>query len=155
MNKTSVGRQDGIRPSFTSPRQPALVLLSLIFLAAVFGWPSPLVKSAGAYEFRPQGWELPNIYGADRYQDVMTDIDKNVPGDETRVERFHTPDGGRVFRFSHRGNVFSYEVDHDRKDPMDFKIVDLDGDGIFAIRTSPYDEYPLPPWTRERSFPGY
>jgi hypothetical protein len=100
-----------------------------------------------AHEFNPQGWPLPNIYGATRYSDSYIDFDPSIPGKETRLEKFNTIDGGRVYRYSHEGRIFSYEVDHDRNDPLDFEIVDRDGDGLFEIRQSPYNEYPLPFWT--------
>lgn len=107
------------------------------------------VDSAGAYEYSTLGWEKPKMYGALRYGDEQIDFDKNVPGDETRLEKFKTTDGGRIFRYSHNGRVFSYEVDHDEEEPMDYEIVDMNGSGLFEIKQSPYSEYPLPKWTRE------
>lgn len=122
-----------------------LILLSCLLVQAVV-----LIlihSSAAAREFNPQGWRKPDVFGARRYSDKTVDLDYNIPGEETRVEKFRTPKGGRIFRYSHAGNIFSYEVDHDLKEPMDYEIVDFDGDGVFEIMQSPYDEYSLPPWT--------
>lgn len=101
-----------------------------------------------AGEFRPIGWPQPYLYGAARYADETIDFDRTIPGPETRREKFATIDGGRVFRYSYNNKVFAYDVDGDAEDPMDFTIVDYDGSGLFEIKQSPYDEYPLPFWTQ-------
>jgi hypothetical protein len=104
---------------------------------------------ASAYEFNPYGWPKPSLSGAIRYKVEQIDLDPAVEGKETKIERFNTPDGGRVFRLSHNGHVFSYRVDHDRVDPMDYEILDRNGSGLFEIRRWPEPQFPLPPWTME------
>ena len=118
-------------------RRLALVLLFAFFCTA----------PAAAYEFHPQGWAKPLLYGAERYATEMLDFDPEVPGNETMVERFAVPGGGRVYRYSHNGRIFSYEVDHNGIDPMDYEIVDFDGSGAFEIKQSAFNAYPLPRWT--------
>lgn len=99
-----------------------------------------------AHDFNPQGWTTPNLYGAERYSDEMIIWEKRTPNIKVRLERFYTTDKGRAYRYSHNGNVFSYMVDHDRNDPMDYEIVDMNGTGAFEIKHSPYTPYPLPIW---------
>jgi outer membrane protein OmpA-like peptidoglycan-associated protein len=129
----AVGRTD-------SARRRTLAGLALC-LGAV------LASSSAAHEFRPTGWQLPDLYGAERVSEEMYNFDLRVPGNETRLEQFYTTDGGRVLRYSHRGHIFAYSVDNDRKGPMDFTLVDFNGSGLFEVKQSPYDEYPLPLWT--------
>ena len=100
-----------------------------------------------AHEFNPIGWTLPELYGAERVEDVMYDFDRRVPGNETRLEKFYTVDGGRVHRYSHRNKIFAYVVDHDRFGPMDYALVDYNGSGLFETRQPAFDVYPLPQWT--------
>ncbi|MEW6263273.1 MAG: OmpA family protein [Thermodesulfobacteriota bacterium] len=129
--------------------QAFILGLFLTVLASVPPWSAP------AYEFHPQGWDIPQLYGAEKYADEMIDFDKSVPGAETRLEKFYTGDGGRVFRYSHLGNVFSLVVGRSRTGPLDYELVDADGSGAFEIRQSPADEYPLPVWTfKPRMSPG-
>ena len=116
---------------------------ALAMMIMIFFMPGP----ARSYEFHPQGWATPLLYGAERYAVERLDFDPEVPGDETQVERFMVPGGGRVYRYSHNGRIFSYQVDHDALDPMDYEIVDFDGSGAFEIKQSPYNTYPLPRWT--------
>lgn len=129
-----------------------LLTLFLVNAAFIFSFHlsvDSLIRPALAYEFWPSGWPEPKLYGAERVSDEKVDFDPKFPGKETRLEKFHTPDGGRVFRFSHKGNVFSFEIDSDLEDPLDYEIVDKDGSGAFEIKQSPYNEYPLPRWTYE------
>jgi hypothetical protein len=120
-----------------------IVGFCFIFLLLVAAAPT----SAG--EFRPAGWAQPYLYGAARYADETVDFDRTIPGPETRREKFATINGGRVFRYSYNNKVFAYDVDGDAEDPLDYTIVDFDGSGLFEIKQSPYDEYPLPFWTQQ------
>ena len=122
----------GASPTFLA----TLLLLSL--LAAEKIW---------AREFNPQGWPVPSLYGAHRYYDDTYDFDYNFPGKETRLEKFRGPEGALIWKYSYDNNVYCYAVNVDGKGAMDYAIVDFDGDGVFEIRQSPYDRFPLPKWT--------
>ncbi|MEW5722203.1 MAG: OmpA family protein [Thermodesulfobacteriota bacterium] len=132
-------RPDGPRQRKISQRPCPLILLAAVLALGP--------AAAAAYEFHPNGWTVPQVYGATRYSDEYFDFDPNVPGTETRLERFQLPNGIRVYRYSHNGHVFSYVVDVDGLDPPDYELVDYDGSGAFEIKQSPYNEYPLPKWT--------
>lgn len=136
---TTSGTEPCINGVMMHYRNALATIFVLIFIPAAF---------AASGDFKPDGWNIPQLYGATRYSDEMVDFDSTVPGKETRVEKFTTLDGGRVHRYSHNGYVFSYEVDSDQEDPLDYELVDYDGSGIFEMKQSPYDEYPLPFWTR-------
>ena len=116
-----------------------LILLGMILVLTT--------GNLAAKEFNPAGWELPVMYGAEKYADDRIDFDPNIPGNETRLEKFRTLEGGRIFRYSHNNLVFSYKVDINADDPMDYELVDYNGSGLFEIKQSPYDEYPMPTWT--------
>ena len=116
-----------------------------VMMTAVFLLPARVV----AGEFNPAGWTVPSLYGAERYSSEKIDFDPRIKGEEVLLEKFVTLSGGRVYRYSYQGRIFSYEVDHDIEDPLDYEIVDMDGSGLFETRQSPYNRYPLPDWTRK------
>lgn len=53
-----------------------------------------------------------------------------------KEEKFNTPDGGRVWRYSHNGKEFAYFIDHDRIKPFD-KILLKENEKDMQLRSFP------------------
>jgi len=100
-------------------------------------------------EYREEGWEVPDLSNAEKYSDRMYDLDDEMPGKETRGEKYWTDNGGRIFKFGVNGRTLSLCFDHDMKKPVDYEIIDIDGDGDFELRTDGFTTYDTPQWIHE------
>jgi hypothetical protein len=62
------------------------------------------------------------------------------------VEKFHTPNGGRVARLSGNGKVFGYAVDMNQEPPIDYLLIDPEGSGKFTQKYKSEESYLIPEW---------
>ncbi len=93
-------------------------------------------------EISMEGWPVPDLKGLAPYSIVIQKMD----GAEKIVEKFHTRDGGHVARISGNGKVFAYAVDSDQEPPIDYLLLDSDGQGRFTKRLKPDETYMIPEW---------
>jgi len=94
-------------------------------------------------EYKAEGWDVPNLTGLTPYKDKMYDLEEEIPGPETRAEKFKILNG-KVFRLSHNGNIWSYTI----VGPDTYKLMDSDGDGVFETKLPARGiDYPYPTWT--------
>ena len=93
-------------------------------------------------EINKEGWPVPDLGGFVPYSITV----KKVDGVEKVVEKFYTPDGGHVARISGNGKVFAYAVDSDREPPIDYLLIDPDGNGKFTQKLEAEDSYSIPDW---------
>jgi len=93
-------------------------------------------------EINKEGWPVPDLGGLVPYSITV----KRVDGVEKVVEKFYTPDGGHVARISGNGKVFAYAVDSDREPPIDYLLIDPDGNGKFTQKLESEDSYSIPDW---------
>lgn len=109
--------------------------------------PSIGMSVAEAKETNPQGYQVPDLTGLQPYQKGYLKSEPKV-----YIERFFTQDGGRVTRGSYDNGkerkVFSYEIDHDKTSPIDYGIIDTDGDGIFETKYCPGERVEIPDWVK-------
>jgi hypothetical protein len=98
-------------------------------------------KSVGQ-EIRPEGWPLPDLIGLIPYSITV----KKSDGVEKVVEKFYTSNGGHIARISGNGKVFAYAVDSNQEPPIDYLLLDPDGNGKFTQKLSPEDPYLIPEW---------
>jgi len=109
--------------------------------------PSIGMSVAEAKETNPQGYEVPDLTGLTPYQKGFLEGEPGV-----YVERFYTKNGGRVTRMSYDNGkekkTFAYEIDHDRKTPVDYAIYDDNGDGVFESKYFVGEDYPVPEWVK-------
>ena len=106
------------------------------FLAIIFpicGW---------GREINEEGWPAPDLRGLIPYSIAV----KTIDGVEKIVEKFYTLDGGHVARISGNGKVFAYAVDSDREPPIDYLILDPDGNGKFSEKFEADESYSIPNW---------
>jgi hypothetical protein len=93
-------------------------------------------------EIRREGWSLPDLIGLIPYSITVKETD----GVEKVVEKFYTPNGGHIARISGNGKVFAYAVDSDHEPPIDYLLLDPDGNGKFTQKFRPEDPYSIPEW---------
>jgi len=114
-------------------------LSGMIVWLMVMGYVCPF---ASAEEVNDQGWPVPDLRGLLPYQISVQSVD----GVEKMIERFYTPEGGHVARVSGNGKVYAYAVDRDQEPPIDYLLLDPDGNGKFTLKLGPYDSYKIPEW---------
>ncbi|WP_462325839.1 hypothetical protein [Desulfoplanes sp.] len=105
--------------------------------------------SADAKEHNATGFIVPDLSEAQKVNDFMHDNESSIPGKETKVEMFDLGPVGYVFRLSVKGHVYGYGIDTDKNEPIDFEIVDVDGDGVFETKYEAGEEYSMPQWIKE------
>jgi hypothetical protein len=93
-------------------------------------------------EIRLEGWPLPDLTGLIPYSITV----KKTDGVEKVVEKFYTPNGGHIARISGNGKLFAYAVDSDQEPPIDYLLLDPDGNGKFTKRLRPEETYSVPEW---------
>jgi len=93
-------------------------------------------------EIRLEGWPLPDLTGLIPYSITV----KKTDGVEKVVEKFYTPNGGHIARISGNGKVFAYAVDSNQEPPIDYLLLDPDGNGKFTQKFRPEDPYFIPDW---------
>ena len=93
-------------------------------------------------EIRLEGWPRPDLTGLIPYSITV----KKTDGVEKVVERFYTPNGGHIARISGNGKVYAYAVDSDQEPPIDYLLLDPDGNGKFTQKFRPEETYSVPEW---------
>ncbi len=114
---------------------------NLIFSLLWFALLSFPFNSVGQ-EIRLEGWPLPDLTGLIPYSITV----KKTDGVEKVVEKFYTPNGGHIARISGNGKVFAYAVDSNQEPPIDYFLLDPDGNGKFTQKFRPEDPYFIPDW---------
>jgi hypothetical protein len=118
--------------------QARKTILILFFCFAIFIVP---IVSIGQ-EIKQEGWSIPDLKGLIPYSITIQDVD----GVEKMVEKFHTPNGGRVARLSGNGKVFGYAVDMNQEPPIDYLLIDPEGSGKFTQKYKSEESYLIPEW---------
>ena len=93
-------------------------------------------------EIRLEGWPRPDLTGLIPYSITV----KKTDGVEKVVEKFYTPNGGHIARISGNGKVYAYAVDSDQEPPIDYLLLDPDGNGKFTQKFRPEETYSVPEW---------
>ncbi len=68
------------------------------------------------------------------------------PDRETRLRMYITKDGGRIQVLSVKNKIYSYGIDSDTKKPVDYIIIDTDGDGVFEKVINSKGIFGVPTW---------
>ena len=93
-------------------------------------------------EIRLEGWPRPDLTGLIPYSITV----KKTDGVEKVVEKFYMPNGGHIARISGNGKVYAYAVDSDQEPPIDYLLLDPDGNGKFTQKFRPEETYSVPEW---------
>ena len=65
---------------------------------------------------------------------------------ESRIRIYLTEDGGRIQELSVKDKIYSYGIDSDTERPVDYIIIDNDGDGDFDKVINTKGEFGIPTW---------
>jgi len=65
---------------------------------------------------------------------------------ESRIRMYLTQDGGRIQELSVKDKIYSYGIDSDTKRPVDYIIIDNDGDGSFDNVINTKGKFGVPTW---------
>jgi tetratricopeptide (TPR) repeat protein len=65
---------------------------------------------------------------------------------ESRLRIYLTEDGGRIQELSVKDKIYSYGIDSDTERPVDYIIIDNDGDGDFDKVINTKGEFGIPTW---------
>ncbi len=116
-------------------------VVSTIAIATTLG----LAKMAKAEQWtNPNGFPAPNITKAKTYGTLKKDIISEIPGKETTVTGYTNPDGTFFNTLEYKGHLFGFYVDTNGKMPLEYTLLDLDGDGKFEYKSSKEGENPSP-----------
>lgn len=125
-------------------------------------------SAALAGEFRQEGWPLPDLVKARRIIDLdaTKDLIDACPGDEIYQEAWAiqvsalSPEFVKAYGINRPGDsyltfnvnklkkgrrVVSYYLDLDGAPPMDVELLDVEGKGVFQLKTSEANT-PVPDW---------
>jgi tetratricopeptide (TPR) repeat protein len=102
-------------------------------------WIDKLTKELDIYK-------VPDISNMKRVFNRKIDINRQKPDRESRMRIYITQDGGRIQVLSVKKKIYSYGIDSDTKKPVDYIIIDTDGDGRFEKVINSKGIFEVPTW---------
>ena len=108
-------------------RRGTVIAGALIGLYAMAG-------TATAGEFKREGWTVPDPSTARFLKQRVLDAVEDIPGAETVHRSYRTSEGTYFATLDHQNRRYGYYVDTNGKPPMEFLILDYQGDGVFEYR---------------------
>jgi len=73
-------------------------------------------------------------------------VNRKKPDRESRLRIYLTQDGGRIQELSVNDRIYSYGIDSDTERPVDYVIIDNDGDGDFDKAINTKGKFGVPTW---------
>ncbi len=108
-----------------------------IVLSAVVGAAVSLTTvQTKAAEIKPDGWPVPDVSGSRFLKERKTDIISEIPGRETVQKAYKTTEGTYFNTLEYNGHKYGFYVDVDGRSPMEYTLLDRDGDGCFEHKSS-------------------
>ena len=90
--------------------------------------------------------KAPDISNMKRVLNRKINVNRQKPDRETRLRMYITKDGGRIQVLSVKNKIYSYGIDSDTKKPVDYIIIDTDGDGVFEKVINSKGIFGVPTW---------
>ncbi len=91
-------------------------------------------------------YEVPDISKLTAAFDKNINVNREKPDKESRLRIYVTQDGGRIQVLSVDDKIYSYGIDSDTKKPVDYIIIDGDGDGKFEKVINSKGRFGVPTW---------
>ncbi len=91
-------------------------------------------------------YKTPDISELKLVVDKDINVDRKKPDRESRLRMYNTHNGGRILVLSVGGKIYSYGIDSDTKKPVDYVIIDNDGDGNFENIINSEAIFGIPTW---------
>lgn len=90
--------------------------------------------------------KAPDISNMKRVLNRKINVNRQKSDRETRLRMYITKDGGRIQVLSVKNKIYSYGIDSDTKKPVDYIIIDTDGDGVFEKVINSKGIFGVPTW---------
>ncbi len=90
--------------------------------------------------------KVPDISKLKLAFDKMINVNRQKTDRESRLRIYITQDGGRIQVLSVDDKIYSYGIDSDTKKPVDYIIIDTDGDGGFEKVINSKGKFGVPTW---------
>ncbi len=91
-------------------------------------------------------FKVPDISNLKRVINRDINVNRQKPDRESRIRIYITKDGGRIQVLSVKNKIYSYGIDSDTKTPVDYIIIDTDGDGMFEKVINSTGKFGVPTW---------
>jgi len=123
-------------------------VVSGIAIATTLG----LAKLVKAEEFNSNGWPIPNISNAKFLGQKQKDIISEIPGKETLLKGYKSPDGTYFNTLEYNGRIYGFYVDTNGKMPMEYMLMDMEGNGNFDRKAEAKGSGTTPEWLLKASY---
>ncbi|MBS1257065.1 MAG: hypothetical protein MAG551_00100 [Candidatus Scalindua arabica] len=90
--------------------------------------------------------KVPDISNMKMVIDKNINVNREEKDDETRLRIYYTPAGGRIQVLSVDDKIYSYGIDSNTKSPVDYIIIDTDGNGQFEKVINSRGRFGVPAW---------
>jgi tetratricopeptide (TPR) repeat protein len=90
--------------------------------------------------------KVPDISNMKMVLDKNIDVNREEEDEETRLRIYFTPAGGRIQVLSVDDKIYSYGIDSDTEQPVDYIIIDTDGDEQFEKVINSRGRFGVPTW---------
>jgi tetratricopeptide (TPR) repeat protein len=90
--------------------------------------------------------KAPDISNLKMVFDKNINVNREKPDKESRLRIYNTNNGGRIQVLSVDDKIYSYGIDSDDKPPVDYVIIDNDGDGHFEKVINSKGIFGVPTW---------
>ena len=91
-------------------------------------------------------YKVPNTSKLKLVVNQKISVNRKKDDRESRIRMYLTQDGGRIQELSVAGKIYSYGIDSDTKRPVDYIIIDNDGDGSFDNVINTKGKFGVPTW---------
>jgi tetratricopeptide (TPR) repeat protein len=91
-------------------------------------------------------FKVPDTSNLKRVINKDINVNRQKPDRESRIRIYYTKDGGRIQVLSVKNKIYSYGIDSDTKTPVDYIIIDTDGDGKFEKIINSKGKFGVPTW---------
>ena len=91
-------------------------------------------------------YNVPNTSKLKLVVNQKISVNREKDDRESRIRMYLTQDGGRIQELSVKDKIYSYGIDSDTKRPVDYIIIDNDGDGSFDNVINTKGKFGVPTW---------
>ena len=91
-------------------------------------------------------YKVPNTSKLKLVVNQKISVNRKKDDRESRIRMYLTQDGGRIQELSVKDKIYSYGIDSDTKRPVDYIIIDNDGDGSFDNVINTKGKFGVPTW---------
>jgi len=91
-------------------------------------------------------YNVPNTSKLKLVVNQKISVNRKKDDRESRIRMYLTQDGGRIQELSVKDKIYAYGIDSDAKRPVDYIIIDNDGDGSFDNVINTKGKFGVPTW---------